>query len=72
VKPAYNGTSMDWIISFAVRFILVEVLEVKDPFALKTGFLCHQVPLRGVSPYLQAIKILYPLPDIIPFYGKVC
>ena len=55
---------------------LIEVLVVKDPrpcegFALKTGFLIHQHPLRQVSPYLQAIKMVYPLPDIITSYGNV-
>ena len=34
MKPAYNGTSMDWIISFAVRVILIEV-KVKVKFTLE-------------------------------------
>ena len=62
---------------FAGRLILIEILEVRDSrrpcegFALQTGFLCHQLQLRKFSPYLQAIKILYPLRDIVTPYGKV-
>jgi len=38
VKPVHNGTSMDWIISFAVRVILIEAkvkVKVKVKFTLE-------------------------------------
>jgi hypothetical protein len=45
VKSAFNGTSVDWIISFAVKFSLIEALEVK----VKVKFTLEQVrkALRG-------------------------